>query len=431
MSKINVDTSPEACIKRFQEFLRIKTITIEGPKGANYEAIEYIKKWAESINLSHQVFEYKKGYPVIVVSYLANQSNDQPKLPSILLNCHYDVVPVMAEHWTVDPFAATINENGEIMARGSQDMKCVCSSYMEAITQLVLNNQSQPTNAFKRDIHISFVPDEETGGFHGTAQWVHGPDFASFNVGFALDEGLANPEDVYTVFYGERAVWWTHITARGPTGHGSRLIPDTANEKLLRVINKLYDFRATQVAKLQQDNPSKHVACKHTLGDVVTVNCTMLKSGVTGDNGETYSINVIPMVAEAGFDIRIPPEVPLDQFERMLQEWTSDPEGSITYDFYQKVTVHSSTSIDPLQNPYWGTFQNVMKELGRTIDPQIFPAGTDGRYLREIGIPVLGFSPIRKQPILLHDHDERLHKDVFLEGIDVYVKLVAALANMD
>ena len=28
--------------------------------------------------------------------------------------------------------------------------------------------------------------------------------FKQMNVGFVLDEGLANPDDVYSVFYGER-----------------------------------------------------------------------------------------------------------------------------------------------------------------------------------------------------------------------------------
>ena len=43
-------------------------------------------------------------------------------------------------------------------------------------------------------------------------------------VGMAMDEGLANPLDEYTVFYGERTARWINVTAHGPTGHGSRFI---------------------------------------------------------------------------------------------------------------------------------------------------------------------------------------------------------------
>ena len=93
-------------------------------------------------------------------------------------------------------------------------------------------------------------------------------------------------------------------------------------------------------------------------------------------------------------------------------------------------SVHSRTSTDPAENPYYGAFASVLQQLGRKVELQIFPAGTDGRYLREVGVPVLGFSPIRLQPVLLHDHDERLSVECYLEGVKVYEKLIPALANM-
>ena len=277
------------------------------------------------------VYEYVSGFPVFVLSL----PGSNPSLPSILLNSHYDVVPVMAEYWTHPAFEAPVID-GNIIARGAQDMKCVCSAYLEALLRLRAAGFTH-----SRSIHAAFMPDEEMGGHHGMANWINSADYKALNVGFALDEGLANIEDCYTVFYGERAVWWTRIVASGPTGHGSRLITNTATEKLMRVINRLMEFRATQVALLdtvkQHEPGCDHaVQTKHQLGDVTTVNLTMLKAGVTADGGKTYSINVVPMRAEAGFDIRVPPSVPLDEFEAKLKEWTSQDEG-ITYDFYQKV----------------------------------------------------------------------------------------------
>jgi len=38
-------------------------------------------------------------------------------------------------------------------------------------------------------------------------QFVKTDDFKAMNLGFALDEGLANPTDSFTIFYGERSVW--------------------------------------------------------------------------------------------------------------------------------------------------------------------------------------------------------------------------------
>ena len=67
------------------------------------------------------------------------------------------------------------------------------------------------------------------------------------------------------------------------------------------------------------------------------------------------------------------------------------------------------TSVDRKENGFWGIFSDACAELKVELEPDIFPAGTDGRYLRGCGIPVIGFSPINKTPILLHDHNGTFH----------------------
>ena len=68
-------------------------------------------------------------------------------------------------------------------------------------------------------------------------------------------------------------------------------------------------------------------------------------------------------------------------------------------------------------------FRNVQYEVG------MFAGATDARFLREIGIPAFGLSPFRHTPILLHDHDEFLAAEQFLEGIRIYESLVAHLTR--
>lgn len=48
----------------------------------------------------------------------------------------------------------------------------------------------------------------------------------------------------------------------------------------------------------------------------------------------------------------------------------------------------------------------------------------------QVGVPALGFSPMNRTPRLLHDHDERLHEDTFLHGVDIYTQLLPALASV-
>lgn len=201
----------------FQEFLRIRSISAEGPNGAYREAAKWISDYArDRVGLtSITTVEYAEGKPVVLIEW----PGSKPDLPCVLLNSHYDVVPAMPEHWDTDPFAAVRDGgSGRIYGRGTQDMKCVCVQYLVAIRRLRAAG-FVPT----RTVHLSFVPDEEIGGADGISLLLASEEWKAIHpVGVALDEGLANPRDAFTVFYGERTPWWLLVKAVGPTGHGSR-----------------------------------------------------------------------------------------------------------------------------------------------------------------------------------------------------------------
>lgn len=219
------------------------------------------------------------------------------------------------------PFAANLSEDGRwIIGRGTQDMKCVCIQHLEGLYRAAI-----AAGPLKRTVHLTVVPDEEIGGARGLGAFVKTSAFAALNVGCALDEGLANPvPGEVTVFYGERAIFWIRIKASGNVGHGSRFVKDQAVQKIHRAVSKFLAFRAQEEAKFEGHGCEHGVA--HKLGDVITINCTMLNAGVTSDHGHTYALNCIPSSAEAGFDIRIPPKVSLQDMHALIKSWC-DPEG--------------------------------------------------------------------------------------------------------
>ena len=157
-----------------------------------------------------------------------------------------------------------MDENGDIYARGSQDCKCVSIQQIEAIRRLKLIGIRA-----KRTIHISFVPDEEIGGRDGMKYFTETQDFKSMNVGFALDEGFASPNEQFSVSYGERSLFQMWVHCSGNSGHGALLLDNTAGEKLLVIIDRFLKFRAIEKAKLK--NPDVKI------GDVTSVNLTMMK----------------------------------------------------------------------------------------------------------------------------------------------------------
>ena len=200
-------------------------------------------------------------------------------------------------------------------------------------------------------------------------------------------------------------------------------------------MNRALDFRKEQKDKLF--NGGSHAGCAHavalTLGDVTSLNVTMMRSGVQSNGIDV--LNVIPPYAEAGMDIRISPHIEPADIGKMLDLWCEECKvegGSVKWSFLEnsRAYKHATTSTDPNVNPWWGVFTNVLQgDLGITTVPSVFPAATDSRFLRAIGIRAIGFSPIRRSPILLHEHNEYLDEAVFLEGCEVYIKLLAALGS--
>ncbi|OWF35113.1 aminoacylase-1-like [Mizuhopecten yessoensis] len=392
----------DLAVTKFREYIRIRSVHPD----PDYDgAISFLRNYAEEIGLPFQTVEVHPGRLVAIMTW----EGLDPSLPSIMLNSHTDVVPVFTEHWKVDPFAAEKMENGDIYGRGTQDMKCNAIIFLEAVRRIKTEGQR-----LNRTIHLTFVPDEEIGGILGMAKFVVHEEFTKLNVGFAFDEGLANPTDAFTVFYGERAPWWVRVKCPGKPGHGSRFIEDTAAEKFRRIINSFLDFRAKEEKKLNGN------ACLK-LGDVTTVNLTNVQGGV--------QFNVVPMEMYAGFDVRIAPTVDLNHFEDKIKNWCAEAGDDVTYEFLQKCMIQETTPVDKSQ-PWWKTFSSVCENMGLKLETEIFPAATDSRFLREIGIPALGFSPMNNTPILLHDHNEFLNENIFLKGIDIYAAIIPPMANL-
>lgn len=145
--------------------------------------VEFLRKQAQSLDLPIEVcYPANKKCPVVVITW----KGLQPNLPSILLNSHMDVVPVDSSRWTHPPFAAEIDADGKIFARGAQDMKCCGTQYLGAIRAM-----KRESIRLQRTIHVSFVPDEEIGGEFGMKAFVQSDTFKKLNVGFEMDESAA------------------------------------------------------------------------------------------------------------------------------------------------------------------------------------------------------------------------------------------------
>ncbi|WOL19501.1 hypothetical protein Cni_G28299 [Canna indica] len=403
----------DAVISRFQEYLRIDTAH---PSPDYAAAAAFLRSHAESLSLQHQTLEFVAGKPLLLLKWPGRR----PSLPSILLNSHTDVVPAEPHKWVHPPFSAALAPDGNIHARGSQDMKCVGMQYLEAIRRLKADGFVPD-----RTIYLSFVPDEEIGGTDGAGEFAVSDTFKQLKVGVVLDEGLASPKPEYRVFYGERCPWWLMIKAQGAPGHGAKLYDGSAMENVMKSVESMRRFRAAQFDLVKTGVKAE--------GEVVSVNLVYLKAGTPSPTG--FVMNLQPSEAEVGLDIRVPPNTDPKALERRIAEEWAPSSRNMTYEFKQKVSVFDMfgrpaiTSADS-SNPWWTLLEEAIKKAnGKLSKPEIFPASTDARFFRELGIPAFGFSPMANTPILLHDHNEFLNKDEYLKGITIYESIIRAFSS--
>ncbi|CAH8873505.1 unnamed protein product [Trichobilharzia szidati] len=423
MNDVKEKDLDEIAVKNFVSYIQFATVH----PNPNYRpAVDWLVSLGKELQLECSVVEPVADNPIVIMCW----KGYQPELPAIMLNSHMDVVPVVQEKWSFPPFGGVIASDGKIYGRGTQDMKSIGIQQLEAVRRL----KSRGYQQLRRTVYLTFVPDEELGGAKGMKPFVgnltefKGMKFADMNIGFCLDEGIPSSSEDYLAFYDERRPVWLNVYFYGNAGHGLALIENTAAEKFRIFLNHIYCFRKEEQLRLENSQG------KLTLGDITTVNMTMVNGGVQH--------NVVPEKLLASFDIRLTPSLSLDSLKEKLNQWAISAGGQIEFEY-------SNTGVDLKQsvvfpnessNPWWFTLIDVCSKYGSKVQKRVFPGGTDARFVREYHllphatnvkpIEAIGFSPIRNTPVLLHDHDEYLHKSEFIRGCRIYTDLVQALGEL-
>lgn len=91
-----------------------------------------------------------------------------------------------------------------------------------------------------------------------------------------------------------------------------------------------------------------------TIGDVTTVNITMMNGG--------KQANVIPPEYKVVVDMRLALAVDHQEFEAMFKKWCDESGEGIVYEFEQKEPKVQPTKLDK-SNIYWGAFKKAVDEL--------------------------------------------------------------------
>ncbi|MEU4015848.1 M20/M25/M40 family metallo-hydrolase [Microbacterium sp. NPDC028030] len=427
-----IDPSLPEVARIASDLIRFDTSNFGGgnAKGER-EAAEYVGAYLEGLGLEVEYFE-----PIPrrtnVMARVAGRDRDKPAL---VVHGHLDVVPAMAEDWSVDPFAGTVAD-GMLWGRGAVDMKNMNAMILTAVAE-ILRAGEQP----ERDLIVAFFADEENGGVEGSAlvvqqrpEWFAGATAAISEVGgysITVDDRRA-----YLLQVGEKALIWIRLVARGRAGHGSRLHEDNAVTRLAEAVAAIgrtrWPLRLTPTTEAlleglralsgrSTDDPDALASAAGPAEAFLrssfrtTTNPTALTAG--------YKHNVIPERAEALIDVRVIPGTE-DEVLAELQSVVGDD-----------IEIQTVVRDIGMETPFEGELVEAMvASIGRhdpgvPVIPYLLGAGTDNKALAALGITGYGFAPLRLPADLdftgmFHGVDERVPVESLVFGQRVLADLL-------
>ena len=397
----------------------------DGKAEPEREAAEYVAARLRDLGLEPELIDSDPGRTSVV----ARVAGEDRERGALVVHGHLDVVPAIADNWSVDPFGGVVKD-GMLWGRGAVDMKNMDAMIVTAL-QDILGDGRQP----KRDLVIAFFADEEAGGVRGSHHLVtqHPELFAGATEAISEVGGYSvtiNDQRAYLLQTGEKALVWIKLIARGTASHGSRVMHNNAVTKLAEAVAKvgrrewpvhLTDTTEQLIGELarilgvdpQRVGPEEIVLATGSASGFIqgtlrtTTNPTLLKAG--------YKHNVIPDQAEALVDIR----TLAGEEDAVLAEVRELVGPDI-----EVVVMHRDIG---LENPFQGALVDAMvaslgtHDPGIPVLPYLLSGGTDNKALSLLGITGYGFAPLKLPagldfPGMFHGVDERVPLDALVFG---------------
>jgi len=363
-------------LKLAQELIRFKTVN---PPGNERPCVVYLGKILESAGFNTNIFPFGDGRAQLIARI--GGSGDKPPL---CFTGHLDPVPLGAQQWSVDPFAADV-KSGKLYGRGSSDMKSGVAAFVAAAVELA----SKWAN--KLGLVLVITAGEETG-CTGAIDLARRHD----ELGKAGAIVVAEPTNNRPLVGHKGALWLTAKT-QGVTAHGS--MPEKG-------VNAIYKA-AHAVTALEQFDFN---VARHEVMGAPTLNVGTLQAGL--------NINSVPDCAVIGIDIRT---VPAQTHASILEQLASYLGADVTLDVMVDVESVWTEPDDP-----WmcNAFEIVCGITGKPAEVATAPYFTDASVLtRALGSPptvILGPGELA----LAHQTDEYCMVERIDEAAEIYAGLM-------
>ena len=314
--------------------------------------------------------------------------------PTLIVNGHTDVVPVLAARWEHDPFDP-VARDGRLYGRGSADMKGGVAAAICALDAVRAAGSERAC-----DIVFQFVADEERGGALGTR--------VLMEKGLLRGDACIVPEPTsLAVSVAERGLLQGEIVVKGRPGHGSR--PREGVSAIEHAAQIVLALHAADYGEVQ-----------HALLGAPTANVGTLHGG--------SAVNVVAEEARVGFDRRLLPGTTLDEAVDSLRK-RIDGAGLQSIDYQIEVDDYGEGSEMSPDNPFALLVTDCVSRATGNVPPTIgMTFTTDARFVRnQGGIPAVVCGP--GDIAQAHGIDEWVEINQLVEATAAYAELYCSFSE--
>jgi len=429
----------------YQELVEINTSQSVGDTYAAAQAMAARLKAAGFADADVQTFQTapKRGN---LVARIKGTGKRKP----LLLLAHMDVVEALRADWTTDPYKL-VEQDGYFYGRGTGDDKFMAAAFVTNFVRWKKEGYRPD-----RDLILALTTDEEIShrNHYGINDLLKNHRDL-INAEFALNEGggvalqdgkprwvsLQTTEKLYQSY-------WLEVVNKG--GHSSQPSKDNAIYRLADGLARLerYDFpihlnETTRVyferlAKIQQGQDALDMkailstppdaAAAARLSTRPAFNAQLRTTCVATRLEGGHADNALPQLARAMVNCRIAPGETVEQVQAALVNVLADSQIAVKPDL-----LDTPSEPSPLTKALMSAIEKVSPKFwpGVPLLPIMSAGATDGRFLRNVGIPTYGHSGNASDIFdnRAHGKDERVLVKSFYDGQEYLYQLVKTLAG--
>lgn len=433
-------------VDRLRELLRIPTVHPgESDDWSPHE--RFVERLAELYPAVHERLERELVGRSVLFRWPGAVAADP-----LVLMAHFDVVPASDEGWTHPPFAAVLDDDGVIWARGAIDDKGELVAILEAVEALV-EAGFEPA----RDVYLSFGHDEESAG-NGARAIVDVLESRGIRPGLVLDEGGAVVDDVFpgvdrpiaAVGVSEKGIADVLLAVEQEGGHASMPPRLAATVRIARAVQRLeahpFPARLDEPVRRMLEAIGVHasgvlgLAFRHLGVSSPLVVRAMARLGpetramvrttmaVTQLSGSAAH-NVLAERATANVNVRIAVSSSVAETEAHIRRVVADEKVRI-----EVREPHEPSPVSPSSGPAWDAIATAVGAAfpGAATVPYVMFAASDARHFTRISDHVYRFCGIRMskaERATLHAIDEHVQVADWIESIGFFSALVRAYAG--